>query len=170
MAAVGLRKIRPIRAVRPGQHGLVRCLNVSPSVPPSSACAHVTFHWCWKYSAHSSAEIRVVGEDVHLVTMAEKMQPGLLVTAKKARKENKSLRQERLQRKRLLDKVRSRTESTLVQRLSGGDNWGMLRALKVMQRLLSFCWTCNLLFCFRWICYFHEIYDVCQLGYVFSSY
>ena len=45
---------------------------------------------------------RVAGEDVHLVTVAEKMQPALLVTAqpaKKARKE--SLRQERLRRKRL---------------------------------------------------------------------
>ena len=68
----------------------------------------------------------VAGEDVHLVTMAEKMQPALLVTAhlaKKARKRKPEA--EKAATKKALDKERSRTESTSVRRLSGGDNWGM---------------------------------------------
>ena len=59
----------------------------------------------------------VAGEDVHLVTMAEKMQPALLVTAhptKKARKRKPEAG--KAATKKALDKERSRTESTSVQR------------------------------------------------------
>ena len=59
---VRLRKIWPISAIQPGQHGLVRCMDWSDafmsrpqSLPPPRV--HVTFHWCQKHSAHSSAEI-----------------------------------------------------------------------------------------------------------------
>ena len=69
---------------------------------------------------------RVAGDDVHLVTMAEKMQPALLVTAQPAKKARKRKPEaEKAATKKALDKERSQTESTLVQRLSGGDNWGM---------------------------------------------
>ena len=43
---------------------------------------------------------RVAGEDVHLVTMADKMQPALLVTAQPTKKARKKL-QKKLPRKRL---------------------------------------------------------------------
>ena len=61
-----------------------------------------------------------------MVTMAEKMQPAFLVTAhptKKARKRKPEA--EKVVTKKALDKERSRTKSTSVRRLSGGDNWGM---------------------------------------------
>ena len=69
---------------------------------------------------------QVAGEDVHLVTMAEKMQPALLVTAypsKKARK--RKPKAEMAGRNRLWIKKEVRPESTSVRHLSGGDNWGM---------------------------------------------
>ena len=75
---------------------------------------------------HTLQKYGVAGEDVHLVTMAEKMQPALLVTshpAKKARKRKPEA--EKSETKKVLDKERSRTESTSVRRLSGGDNWDM---------------------------------------------
>ena len=66
----------------------------------------------------------VAGEDGHLVTMAEKMQPALRVTAhptKKARKRKPEA--EKAATKKALDNERSLPESTSVQCLSGGDNW-----------------------------------------------
>ena len=42
VAALGLRKIWPIRAVRPGHHRLVRCLHVSSSVPLRVHTLHFT--------------------------------------------------------------------------------------------------------------------------------
>ena len=81
---------------------------------------------CQKYSAHSSAEIRLAGEDIHLVTMAEKMQPVLLVTAHPAKKARKRKPEAgKAATKKALDKERSPTKSISVLRLSGGDNWGM---------------------------------------------
>ena len=78
------------------------------------------------------------------------MQPALLVTAHPAKRARKRKPEaEKAVTKKALDKERSRTESTSVWPLSGGDNWGMWRAWKVMQRLLSFCWTGNYLFCFK---------------------
>ena len=68
----------------------------------------------------------VAGEDVYLVTMAEKMLPALLVTAHPAKKAKKRKPEaEKAATKKDLDKERSQTESTSVQRLCGGDNWGM---------------------------------------------
>ena len=54
--------------------------------------------------------------------MAEKMQPALLVTAYPTKRKPEA---EKAATKKALDKDRSRTESTSVRRLSGGDNWGM---------------------------------------------
>ena len=67
----------------------------------------------------------VAGEDVHLVTMAEKMQPALLVTANPAKKARKRLRQRRLRWKRFWIK-KDLPESTLVWRFSGGETPGDL--------------------------------------------
>ena len=61
-----------------------------------------------------------------MVTMADKVQPLLLVRdhpAKKARKSKPEA--EKAAMKKALDKERSRSESTSVRRLSSGDNWGM---------------------------------------------
>lgn len=58
------------------------------------------------------------------------MQPALLVTAhpaKKARKRKPEAGKAAM--KKALDKERSRTKSTSVWRLRGGDNWG-LKGLK----------------------------------------
>ena len=92
VAAAGLKKSWPIRAFRPNSMDWSDAF-MSPSAcsPPLSLpppCMH-TFHRCQKYSAHSSAEIQVAGEDIHLVTMAEKMQSALLVTAHPAKKAKK---------------------------------------------------------------------------------
>ena len=68
----------------------------------------------------------VAGEDVHLVTMAEKMQPALLVTAHPAKKARKRKPEaEKAVTKKALDKEKSWTQSTKVRCLSGGDNWDM---------------------------------------------
>ena len=68
----------------------------------------------------------VAGEDVHLVTMAEKLRPALLVTAHPAKKARKGKPEaEKAATKKARDKERSGTESTSVLRLSGRDNWGM---------------------------------------------
>ena len=83
------------RKAQIGQHFLlVRCLHVSfclrppLSLPPP--CVH-TLHFTDAGNIQHTPlqKYGVAGEDVHLVTMAEKMQPALLVTAhptKKARK------------------------------------------------------------------------------------
>ena len=61
-----------------------------------------------------------------MVTMAEKMQPALLVTAHLAKKARKRKPEAgNAARKKALDKERIRTKSTSVWHLSGGDNWGM---------------------------------------------
>ena len=61
-----------------------------------------------------------------MVSMAEKMQPVLLVTAHPAKKARKRKPEaEMVATKKALDKERSLTESASVWRLSGGDNWDM---------------------------------------------
>ena len=71
-------------------------------------------------------EYTVAGEDVHLVTMAEKMQPTLLVKAHPAKKAKKRKPEaKKAAMKKALDKERSQTESTSVLRLNGGDNCGI---------------------------------------------
>ena len=61
-----------------------------------------------------------------MVTVAEKMQLALLVTAHPAKKARKRKPEtEMAGRKRFWIKKEVRPESTLVRCLSGGDNWGM---------------------------------------------
>ena len=74
----------------------------------------------------NSKECTKAEEDVHLVTMAEKMQSALLVTAHPAGKARKRKPEaEMAATKKALDKERSWTESTSVRCLRGGDYWGM---------------------------------------------
>ena len=81
-----------------------------------------------------------------MVTVAEKMQPALPVTAQFAEKARKK-----------------KPEAEKAATKHSGER-------KKSDPLLSFCWTGDDSFCFGVICYFHEICKVCQLGYACSSY
>ena len=63
------------------------CL-VLPVPPPSLLCAYTRYVSLMPeiFSTFLCRNTGVAGEDVHLVTMAEKMQPALLVTAHPAKK------------------------------------------------------------------------------------
>ena len=89
------------------------------SVPPP--CVHTLRFTDARNIQHTPLQkYGVAGEDIHLVTMAEKMQPALLVTAHPAKKVRKRKPEaEKAATKKALDKERSRTKSTLVRCLSG---------------------------------------------------
>ena len=65
-------------------------------------------------------------QEKRFILLQEKMQPALLVTAQPANKAKKRKPEaEKAATQKALDKKRSRTESTSVWRLIGGNNWGM---------------------------------------------
>ena len=129
---------------------MVRCLHVSLCLRPPLSLPPPSTHTLGFTDAgniqHTLQKYVVAGEDVHLITMAEKMQN--VTAGQLKRQEKESLRQKWLQRNRLwmIKKKEVRPGSTSVWRLSGGYNWGVWRAYKVMQRLLSFCW--QVMICF----------------------
>ena len=84
-------------------------LPAPPSVPPSSTRAHLRFTDAGNIQDTLLQKHKVAGEK-NLVTMAEEMQPGLLVTAHPAKKARKRKSEaEKAVTKKALDKERSQT-------------------------------------------------------------
>ena len=120
VAAAGLRKSWSIcafpRIARIGQMPSCLLLPAPPSVPTSSAHAHVTYQWCRKYSAHSSAEIQSCRRRRSFSYNGRENAASVTCNSSPLKRQGKeSLRQKT---KKVLDKERSQTRANI-----GCDVW-----------------------------------------------